>query len=512
MRRTLAVVPFLVAALPAQLAGPYTINPTWPSSASNFASLLDATTALATQGVAGPVEFWIYDDAGPFTEATPFVTNVAYAPNTAVLVLTQWTGSSAANRVTFRSAPGERAVFDAAGRAMGVFWGGADYVTLQGIEVKNATFDAISLFAEASHGIVQDAIIDRCQLHDCGGTGVTIYGNTPQPANTLVQNCLLWRLQLTNAGTFNTTARFGYITTRRSNGTRIVHNTFVADTGVGSMFCVLGAYPSGTAEVPYAEVSNNIVVKTANAAAPFLRMQSPAGTLYPVPVVCESNCWHDTSGGPFALWGTSATTTSATLLDWQLTAFRDLASIQGPPQFVDGANRDYHLLATSPCLGASTVAASVADDLDQQPRTTAIDIGADEFSAATSTPVGASCVGTGGLGPFLRTNVPFLGNPAFAGYLANVPPGLLVVLFGSVGLSPVPIPFGAGCTVYLDPPTLTSLAVALAGPVGTTSFVYALPANPAFVGVQLGWQSLVLDAGAPLGFTLTNGVDLLFAF
>ena len=133
---------FLLTSLPAQLAGAYTVNPLVPTGGSNFASLADATTALGTQGVAGPVFLYLYDDAGPFTEATPFVTTTAYAPSTAVLVMTSWTGTSNTNRVTFLPAAGENPVFDAAGRAMGVFWGGADYVTLQGIEIKNATFDA----------------------------------------------------------------------------------------------------------------------------------------------------------------------------------------------------------------------------------------------------------------------------------------------------------------------------------------------------------------------------------
>ena len=257
------VVPSLVAiaTLPAQMIGPYTINPTWPASSINFASLADATTALAAQGVAGPVDFLLYDDAGPFNEGSPFTTantGGGFGTSTAVLTMASWLGASSTNRITWKPALGERPVFDATGRAMGVFWGGADYVTLQGIEIRNAPFDGICLYAEATHGIAQDPIIDSCVVHDCGGTGVTIYGNTAQPANTLVQNCTFWRCQLTNTGAFNQTGRFGYISSRRSNGTRIVHNTFVMDAGVGGLLCVLGAYPAGVAEVPFAEISNNM--------------------------------------------------------------------------------------------------------------------------------------------------------------------------------------------------------------------------------------------------------------
>jgi hypothetical protein len=504
---------FSLATLPAQLSGTYTINPTIPTVATNFDSLAAATAALATQGVAGPVEMLLYDDAGPFTESAPFVsTSGTWTPSTAVMVLTSWTGTSPTNRVTFRPAPGERIVFDAAGRAMGVFWGGADYVTLQDVEIMNAIDDAITLYAEAAHGIAQDPIIDGCRLHDCGGTGVTIYGNTPQPANTLVQNCVLWRLQLNNNSAFNTTGRFGYVTTRRSNGTRIVHNTFIADTGTVSSFCVIGANASSTAEVPYAEVSNNIVVKTAAPGAPVLRIQTPAGSTFPVPIVQDANCWHDTSGGSFALWGPAGASVAATLLDWQIGALRDLASIEGDPIFHDPNVRDYHLHGTSPCRNASTVSAAVPADFDGQPRTGTADLGADEFSAGMTTPIGAGCPGAGGQTPVLATNWPFLGNPSFSAWLSNAPPGALTVLFGSIGLATPPIPFGAGCTIYLDPVTLTSLGVALAGPAGTSSLVFDVPANPAFVGVGLDWQSLVLDPVAPLGLTMTNAVDLVFDF
>lgn len=515
MLRTLVpIVPLLlVSTATAQLAGAYTINPTVPTGGSNFGSLADATAALAAQGVAGPVFLYLYDDAGPYTESAPFTTaNVQYAPSDAVLTMTSWLGASSVNRITFLPAAGERPVFDATGRGMGVFWGGADYVTLQGVEIANATFDAISLYAEAAHGVAEDAIIDGCMVHDCGGTGVTLYGNSAFPVNTVVQNCWFWRLQTTNAGGFNTLGRFGYVTTRRSTNARIVHNTFVADTGVGSMFCVIGAYPSGTTEQPFAEVSNNVIVKSTNAAAPIYRIVSPAGGTITGPVVADANCFHDPSGGPFALWGSGGATSSPTLLDWQTNALRDLVSIEGDPLFRDLATHDLHLTPTSPCVGASQLAANVAADFDGQPRTTTIDIGADEFSGALATAVGAGCAGSGNLTPAMTSNWPFLGNGSFALFLDDLPPGAIAVLFGSVGLSPTPIPFGGGCTIYLAPATLTSLTAVLAGPVGTASVGFQLPANPAFVGVNLGYQSLVLDAGAPIGLTFTNALDVVFDF
>lgn len=504
---------FLAAALPAQLAGAYTINPTLPTGGNNFASLADATAALTAQGVAGPVTFLLYDDAGPYTESASFVsTSGPFPPQTAVLGLSSWTGTSSTNRVTFQPAPGESPVFDASGRAMGVFWGGADYVTIQGIEIKNAIFDAVSLYSEASHGVPNDPIIDGCVLHDCGGTGVTIYGNSSFPVNTLVQNCVMYRLQQTNAGSFNTLGRFGYVTTRRSTNTRIVHNTFLADTGAGTAFCVLGAYPSSATEVPYAEFSNNLVVKTAASAAPIVRIYGFNATSILTPTVCDSNCFFDPSGGPFALWGASGTTVAATLLDWQTNALRDLASLQGDPSLRDAANHDVHLTAASNCRAASTVVAGVAADLDGQTRGTPADIGADAFSAGTWTAVGTGCAGTGNLTPTLATSWPFLGSVSYTLTVRQTPPQAIVGLFGSLGLAVPPIPFGGGCTIELDPLSLTSLAAFFTGPVGTGSLVFTLPANPAFAGFRVAYQALVLDAGAPIGLTFTNALDVTFDF
>jgi Right handed beta helix region len=509
LRTTLLASLLFASSAPAQLIGLYTVNPTQPTAGSNFTSLLDATTALAAQGVGGPVWFDLYDDAGPFTETTPF--SGPHAPNTAVLVLGSWTGASANNRITFRPAAGERVVFDASGHSVGVFWGGADYVTVQDLEIKNAIHDGISLYSDANTGIAQDPIIDGCRIHDCGGTGVTIYGNTPQPANTLVQNCTFWRLQLTNAGGFNTTGRFGYVTTRRSNGTRIVHNTFYADTGAGSSFCVIGAYPSSTTEVPYAEVSNNVVVKLVANGAIF-RIQSPAGTTYPAPVVCDSNCFLDLSGGTFALHGTGAATVASTLLDWQTATQRDLNSLNVDPLFRDVAAADFHLLPASPCRSASTVAANVGLDRDGQPRTTPIDIGADEIGDGAWSALGTGCPGTGGATPTLATSWPFLGSLAYSLHVANLPPGTIAFLFGSLGVTTTPVLYGGICPVHLDLSTLTALAAAFSGPGGTTSFVLSVPPNPAFIGFNIGYQGLALDAGAALGVSMSNALDVTFAF
>src|SRR5262245_57300926 len=109
-----------LGSLPAQLAGGYTINPARPASATNFTTLASAVAALVANGVAGPVFFDVYDDAGPYKETATF--SAVITPTTAGLVLGTWNGASSTNRVTFRAAPGESPVIDAAPNGMGVFW------------------------------------------------------------------------------------------------------------------------------------------------------------------------------------------------------------------------------------------------------------------------------------------------------------------------------------------------------------------------------------------------------
>ncbi len=521
LRHVATAVAVSSAPVLAQLAGVYTVNPVLPTAGNNFASLADATAALAAQGVGGQVTIQIFDDAGPYTEVGTFTAASAggtygvpvNATPTAVLVMTSWTGTSPTNRVVFEPGPGEHVVFDATQRSCGVFWGGADYVTLRGIEIANAAYDGISLYAETVHGIAQDPIIDGCNIHHIGGPAITIYGNTPQPANTLVQNCMLWHCQTAGGGPFSTTGRFGYVTTRRTNGTRIVHNTFWVDTLYdNSSYGVIASYPSSATEVPYAEVSNNIVVKGAGPLAQLFHINSPAGTTNPVPVLCDGNCLLDLSGGSFAVYG-SPVVIAPTFADWQIGAARDLASLNVNPQLRAPGGGDGHLLPTSPCRNASTVAANVTTDCDGQVRTSPADLGADEFSAADWTVLGSGCAGSGGVAPVQTLyGWPFLGNPTFAVAVTHLPANGVTALFGSLGPAAVPIPFFGACNIYLDPASLVGLAAAVAGPGGSASWVFAVPSNPVFAGFEIDYQSLVLDAGAANGMTLTNGVDVVFDF
>ena len=127
--------------------------------------------------------------------------------------------------------------------------------------------------------------------------------------------------------------------------------------------------------------------------------------------------------------------------------------------------------------------------------------------------LGTGCAGTGGTTPKLDLwSWPFLGNQDFTVGFEDVPPSSIVVLFGSLGVSPVALPIGAGCDAYLDPISAVALTATTSSPAGAASIVLPLPNNPAFIGFNIGYQGLVLDAGAALGFTVTNGIDTIFDF
>lgn len=503
----------LAAPLSAQMVGVYTVNPLVPATPSNFPSLTAAVNALNTQGVIGPVWIEVYDDAGPYTEAFPFLTsNGPYPPQTAGLMFAQWTGVSTVNRVTFRPGPGESPVIDAAANAFGVFWNGADYVTLQGFEIRNALFDGISLYTEASLTPVVDAIITGCRIHHCTGSGVCVYGNSVQPVNTLIENCFFWHLQTNNSGSFNTTARFGYVTTRRATGTRVVNNSFFIDTATGSMFCAVGTYASSTAEVTYAEVRNNAFFRIAGGGSLF-RYQTPAGSSFPLPLIQDGNCFLDTTANPFALYGPNATTSQPTLAAWQLATGLDAVSVPGDPQYLDAPGGDLHIAAGSPCriVGLAT---GTTHDIDGQARLPVImDIGADQWSSATIATVGSGCPGTGSVAPVLYSQQwPFLGNGSFAVLDRQAPPSALIIGFISLGTGAA-FPLGFGCNGYLQLGSLVTLpGVRIAGPAGTAGLLIPLPGNPGLSGVQIGLQDMVLDAGAPMGFTVTNALGLVLGF
>ena len=505
----------------AQLSGLYTVNPLAPGGGSNFTSLTSAVQALLAQGVTGPVVFELFDDAGPYTDAMPFTTtNVTWGTSDAVLTLGTWAGAATDRPVAFRAAPGEFPVLDATGRAMGVFWNGADHVTIEGLEIRGADYDAVAIYSEAGHGQVESAVIRRCRLHDCGGAGVMLHGNLPHPQDTVIENNFFWNLQTTNAGGFNTLSRFGYVSARRTNGTRVRHNTFHVATATGSFFTVMGGFPGSLTDTPFEEVFGNVIVKTVASGRPVFWWPTIGGVAS-LPLVQDRNCIHDPSGGPFGFHGTNGQSIASTLAAWRTAVGRDLASLDADPLLSAPAVGDLHLLPGSPCVDAATAPLLVLDDIDGETRTLA-DLGADELTsgpAPTATPFGLSATHSTGLVPFLQTNqIPALGTAAFPLTVTPALPNSFAYLFAAYATAPGPIPLGSGNTFWLDPVTADALAVAGVSPVGpiqtgaggTATTTFTIPNDPTLAGFVLVVQAAVLDPAITAGFVTTNALVLPF--
>jgi hypothetical protein len=131
---------------------------------------------------------------------------------------------------------------------------------------------------------------------------------------------------------------------------------------------------------------------------------------------------------------------------------------------------------------------------------------------ATAAPYGAGCAGSAGTPALAPTGTPQLGTVFQLG-ATSLPPGpglaFLAVGFsqttsalGPLPLSLQPLGLGVGCTLLVSVDAITS--VATAG--GTAAFGLNVPFNPAFLAFPLFFQCASLDAGAPGGIAVSNGV------
>ncbi len=526
--KSLSCLLLLAAGLLAQVSGALTLNPAQPAGGTNYADFASLVTALQS-GIAGPVVVDVFDDGGPFTAPMLFsTTNVNWstgqqpasvaANGTAVLVLAQFPGSSNLNTLTIRAAVGETPVLDATGLSMGVFWNGADHVTLEGLEIRGAMFDGVSMYSETQHGLIDGAAVRRCRIHACGGSGIVIYGNLPHPQNVLIESNFFWNLQQTNGGGFNTLARFGYVSWRRQNGLVIRGNTFAVTSAVGSQFAVLGTNPGSITETAPLVISDNIVLKLSGGARPTL-MLPDIGTVSGIPASMNHNCWHDATGGVLALSGPGGAVASLTLQAWQSVAQRDGASVTADPQLIDVANGDLHLAMGSPAIGAGSTG-YLAMDIDGELRDAAPDMGADEcltMQLPVVQALGAGSINSSGNTALLSTPLlPSIGNAGFAVMVDQVPAGANVWLFASIGTAAQGQTLAPGITLWLDLPSMLALSqagVAPFGPLpagvgGSTGFALPLPPDPALNGLVLGLQACLLDAGVAAGYAVSNGLRL----
>jgi hypothetical protein len=523
----------VAASVPAQLSGHYTIHPLRPVSATNFQNLYSAVDALDASGVSGPVVFELYDDGGPFTDPMTFYSanhpvfggNLSLGNGQCVLRLGAWAGVSASQRVTFRAAPGESPVIDATGKACGVYFHGADYVTLERLEIRGAVFDAVSLYTSGTQNALGNHIIG-CLIRNCGGVGVLTYGNSGAVNDTLIACNVFSNLMTTGGGAFSGFIRDGYVAGRRDNNTQILFNTFLVTTLAGGSTTtppwVIGSYPSGSSYTAFTKIEGNLIVKSVANGLVYNFQTASATTAPTLPASCDWNDHWTPGGGNFAK---GAATTYATLAAWQAAVSKDLTSLSVDPQIGGCETPAYRLGDTSPCIDvAATTSTALALLTDAQgwPRIGALDIGADEWQGAAAACVAS--VGSGGFGAtgsiaaLVTAQPPYLGNSAFTFEAPRTPAGSAVALFVAFGLEPVPVFYGAGNRSYLSQADLASLMggpyyplfTGTGVPGGGLSLAAPIPASPGMSGVTLHFQASVDEPGSPLGYVLTNALSLTF--
>lgn len=127
---------------------------------------------------------------------------------------------------------------------------------------------------------------------------------------------------------------------------------------------------------------------------------------------------------------------------------------------------------------------------------------------------GAATAGSGAFAPTLSSvgGFPHVGNTGFAlvvtSGLGAAPGAVLTSLAASNG---IPL---LGGTVWIDPAQLAlQFPLALSGPanlpgVGAGAVFLPLPASPALSGLQIFAQALFVDAGAPAGVSMTQGLQV----
>ncbi len=133
------------------------------------------------------------------------------------------------------------------------------------------------------------------------------------------------------------------------------------------------------------------------------------------------------------------------------------------------------------------------------------------FSESTRVPssYGAGTAGFGGVVPrAVALEPPLLGNPSFTLALSDARGGVPALLGIDFLPSPAGIPF-AGVTVWLGPTPALHLAAVPAldgvGPGGgTTSLTFPLAPQPAFAGIDLFGQWIVVDQAGPQGFSASD--------
>jgi len=334
------------------LSGTYTIK---EDMTGDYASISEAITDLDFRGVSGPVSFDVYN--GTYEGQND---------------LTEISGASAANTVTFQEASGQTAVIDGNGDDHCWYLNGADYVTIKGFELTDCRQHGIYLLNDAIHNRISDNYIHG--VGTSGGYSSIRLGldNSDSCDNNLIFNnkiigdaygvylyytdsCAVYNNMITNIGTCG-------IYLNRSDNSEVYYNSVYTS----EEYCIYKN--QGTDN----DFKNNIFYNYSASTGRYCIYINGDATTYPF--TSDYNDLYAPNGANVGYYSGARNSLS----DWQ-TALpgKDANSLSTNP-FFTGAT-DLYLKDVSPCQAEGTVLAGYTLDYDGDSRDAATpDIGADE--------------------------------------------------------------------------------------------------------------------------------------
>lgn len=541
LRFSLLAAVACTAALPAQLSGTYTID---PSGAANFRSFTEAVNAMFVAGINGPVDVAVLP--GTYTES----------------VLVPPIPGTDQHRITFRAVVGAGTVQlnGAAGNTFALLgvafaknssitWDGFDFVSAPGhaisgstfcenMEIRNCTFGP-NHRANATGEFRHALIVGESSGSDGGWhvhhntftvpnyTNRTTYGiylqngggwdihdnewdlngctygiyliNNNRTLDKIWNNLFYGSLYATTSTSFSSVAAVKLDVSNYDND--VVHNTFLVTIPTTGCLIATGGL-SGTSPATN-RIHGNIMMLTGAGTC----IVASSST---VPIVSDGNVFW-APAGEVGRVGSNATTSVLyqNLAAWQSGAGVDTASVEADPLFLStGTPLNLRVAPGSPSTNlAVNTPVYVTTDFDGRLRDATPDAGA--FESTSFAIFGSGCPGTGGLVPMIGSSgTVALGSTNFSVDLSNAAPNTLAILIGGVSRTmagPIALPFdlGGGCFVR------TSQEAAFTGVTtaqGTAFLPLPIPSNPQFVGTDFFLQWAVFDpnSASPFGVTTSD--------
>jgi hypothetical protein len=548
-RSLLAATLLGAAALPAQMAGSYVVDPN--GGPGVFHTFTEAVNAMFVSGVGGPVEFLVMP--GTYTES---------------VLVPPLQGTSPVNTVTFRSltGPGSVLLSGSAGDTFALLavaflhnssitWDGIDFMGAPGhaisatsfvedLEIRNCNFASghrsnatgeyrhavivsensgaeagwrihhnhITLSSHTnrtSYGIYQSNGGDWSIHHNTfdlnsGDNGLWMINNNNR-IDRVYDNLFVGQLNPVNSTYANSVCVIRADISNYQND--FTHNTFAVILPSGGCCIATGGYVSGSQSIQnyiygnifYTLGGTAICVTSGTTAAPFLSN----GNVFFCP------------GGELGRIGTNVPGPTS-LAGWQSLSGQDANSVETDPLLANpfSAPLDLRPLPNSPIAGVAVNTPSyVTDDYAGRLRDAQPDAGA--YEATSFAYYGQGCAGTNALIPAMGSSgTVALGSTNFAFELTQAAPSTLAVLMGGLSrtassLGALPLSIGGGCVVLASPDSLMST---ISSPAGAATTPFTIPSSASLSGFDLFFQWAILDAasGSPYGITTSDAGALQF--